>query len=95
MTHFFLAVGFAILGIYTTVVTWGAYTKLGKDLYGVDALGPHNTQALNGTIITVDPTNVALCPAFLSCADQATWFNAAHVRATLSVLGCLLFDSVL
>src|SRR6201996_4079834 len=87
LVHFLMGTGFAIVGIYVTIVTWSAMKHMEQDLYSVNSLGTHFIEALNGTIVSVDPTNIAICPAFESCADQNTWYQTAHLRALISVIG--------
>jgi hypothetical protein len=93
--HFFLGTAFAIVGIYVTVIAWNAKKQLSNDPYGLG--GGKDVQVLSiiGAEITVTSTNVSSCPAFPNCVAQAAWEQHAHLRALVSVIGCVLFDIAL
>jgi hypothetical protein len=95
LVHFFLGVGFMIIGIYVTSQTWAGLKNLGKDMYGIEQFGAHNIIAENGQTISVDLSNVASCPAFDSCKAQEDWFRIAHIRGIFAFTGSIVFDTVL
>ena len=95
MVHFFLGTGFAIVGIYVTVVTWNAKTQLAADPYGVEDGKSHQMTSITGQNITVSASNISSCPAFPSCLAQGEWEQHALLRALVSVIGCVLFDIAL
>jgi hypothetical protein len=95
MVHFFLGTGFAIVGIYVTVVTWNAKKQLASDPYGTSDGKDHQMMPTTGQSITVNAGNVTSCPAFPNCVAQSQWEQHAALRALVSVIGCVLFDVAL
>lgn len=69
--------------------------KLFNDLYDLQADGPHDVVAANGTAIRVSSQNVASCPAFSDCAAQQHWLDKAYLRSGIAVGGCVLVDIAL
>jgi hypothetical protein len=95
MVHFFLGTGFAIVGIYVTIVTWNAKNQLSTDPYGIGDGKDHQMISITGHHITVNTSNVSTCPGFPNCTVQGEWEQHAGLRALVSVIGCILFDIAL
>jgi hypothetical protein len=95
VAHFFLGVGFAIIGIYVTILTWNAKNHLAVDPYGLDGDKDKIMTSITGQNITVNSGNVDTCPAFPNCISQGKWEEHANIRALVSVIGCVLFDIAL
>jgi len=95
MAHFVLGFGFAIIGIYVTVVAWTAYKTLGGDIYSIKDREAYSTIDVRGQTVLVNATNVADCPAFPNCKVQEYWVAGVRKRSLISVIGCCLFDLVL
>ena len=95
LVHFFLGIGFAIVGIYVTVVCWNGLKGLEGDLYDIKALGEHEITGIQGQKVIVNANNVQNCPAFQNCAVQENWLQGAETRSLIAVIGCFLFDAIL
>lgn len=95
MMHFILGFGFAVVGIYVTIVAYNGYKDLGLgQIYNTDG-GSYQTSNVRGQQVLINATNTIDCPAFSDCQDQAFWIAGARKRSLISVIGCCLFDLVL
>ena len=95
LIHFLIGVGFAIVGIFVTIVCWSGYRALDQDIYNVATAGEHTVTDSMGRPVDVNSQNISDCPAFSDCEAQKQWLENAHRRALVSVIGCGFFDTVL
>jgi hypothetical protein len=95
MMHFILGFGFAVVGIYVTVVAYTAHKALAGDLYNVKGDESYTITSVSGQQVLVNASNAADCPAFSNCKAQGYWVSGVRKRSKVSVIGCSLFDIVL